>query len=183
MIRLSEKTIKETPDTDEYFHYEANYKAHLYHTLLLNGVNYEDLHLEWRPDKEKVGLDHVDLWYQIPDENCNFLIEVKQVYGMNRAKNDIRPNDYRVRDSRSKELKSGIIKDAIKLSESCGTNGQYYGIMLMYWADARVEEDLSIDAIRKSVLRQLREERPRIRVTNIELLWSSVKKTTYISLT
>lgn len=182
MLRLSEDTLQKNPKSEEYFSYEASYKAHLYHTLLQNEICYMDMHLEWRPEKPKVLNNHIDLWYRDPDEEYNVLIEVKQVYGVNRSRDDIRPYDYRVKDPSSGETKSGIIKDVIKLCDSCGIKNEYHGVMLMFWADPKVKEDLDLDVVKGSILRQVREERPSIRKTRVELLWSSEQKTDYRSL-
>ena len=69
--------------------------------------------------------NHTDLWYSDLDEEYYFLVEVKQVYGMNRKKDDIRAYDYRVWDPRSNKIISGIVKDVIKLSDSCGVDKQF----------------------------------------------------------
>ena len=179
MLSISEKAIQKEQDSEDYFNYEAHYKSHLYHTLLSNGVSYEDLHPEWRPSKQKVAGNHIDLWYLDPEREYNFLIEVKQVYGMNRAGDDIRGTDYIVRYTNSKEIKSGIIKDVIKLSDSCGIREEYHGVMLVFWADPKVRENLDLDAVRNSVIEQVRRERPRARTTRVELLWSSSRATEY----
>ena len=182
MVKVSKKRLDEEPDSHDYFNYEANYKAHLYHILLANGVNYENIQLESRPKKARVANNHIDLWYSDFDKEYYFLVEVKQVYGMNRKKDDIRAYDYRVKDSKSNNIASGIIKDVIKLSDSCGINKQFYGVMLMFWADPKVKENLNLDIIKSSILKQTREEKPGARTTRLEFLWSSSQKTEYKSL-
>lgn len=179
MLKLSEKAIEKDQDSDDYFNYEAHYKSHLYHNLLSNGVNYGDLHPEWRPDKQKVAGNHIDLWYLDPEKEYNFLIEVKQVYGMNRASDDLGTTDYIIRYTNSKEIKSGVIKDVIKLSDSCGIREEYHGVMLVFWADPKVSESLDLDSVRNSILRQVREEKPRARTTRVDLLWTSSRTTEY----
>lgn len=61
MVSISEKAVKKEQDSEGYFNYEANYKSHLYYTLLSNGIRYEDLRPEWRPGKQKVAGNHIDL--------------------------------------------------------------------------------------------------------------------------
>jgi hypothetical protein len=182
MIKVSKKRLEEEPESDNYFNYEANYKAHLYHFLVSNGVSYENIQLESRPERAKVASNHIDLWYSDLDEGYYFLVEVKQVYGMNRKKDDIRAYDYRVRNPKNNKIISGIIKDVIKLSDSCGINKKFYGVMLMFWADPKVKENLNLDTLRSSILKQTREEKPGARTTRLEFLWSSSQRTEYKSL-
>ena len=182
MIKVSKKRLNEEPDSHDYFNYEANYKAHLYHILLANGVNYENIQLESRPKKATVANNHIDLWYSDLDNEYYFLVEVKQVYGMNRKKDDIRQYDYRVKNPKSNKIISGIIKDVIKLSDSSGINKKFYGVMLIFWADPKTKENLNLDTIRNSILMQTRKEKPGARTTRLEFLWSSSQKTEYKSL-
>ena len=64
----------------------------------------------------------------------------------------------------------GIIKDVIKLSDSCGINKKFYGVMLMFWADPKTKENLNLDTIRNSILMQTRKEKPGARTTRLESL-------------
>lgn len=126
--------------------------------------------------------NHTDLWYSDLDEEYYFLVEVKRVYGINRKKDDIRAYDYRIRCPRSNKIISDIIKAVLKLIVSCGINKQFYGVMLMFWADPKVKENLNLDIIKSSILKQTREEKPGARTTRLEFLWSSSQKTEYKSL-
>ena len=182
MIEVSKKRLEEEPESDNYFNYEANYKAHLYHILVSNCVSYENIGLESRPEKARVANNHIDLWYSDLDEGYYFLVEVKQVYGMNRKKDDIGAYNYRVRDPKNNKIISGIIKDVMKLSDACGINKKFYGVMLMFWADPKVKENLNLDTIRSSILKQTREEKPGAWTTRLEFLWSSSQRTEYKSL-
>ena len=125
MIRVSEKILKKDQKSADCFNYESNYKAHLYHILIANSVNYKNIQFESRPEKARAANNHIDLWYSDLGEVYYFLVEVKQVYGMNRKKDDIRAYDYRVWDPRSNKIISGIVKDVIKLSDSCGVDKQF----------------------------------------------------------
>lgn len=182
MLSLSRKMLKEDPESKDYFHYEAHYKAHLYHFLLLNGINYEGMFLETRPETSKVSSNHIDLWYRDPKDGYNFLIEVKQIYGLNKTKDDINDRDYLTYYTDEKGSKSGIVKDIIKLGDSCGNSNEYHGVMLMYWADPKVLENLDLQSVKKSVIRRVREEKPETDTTQVELLWSSSRTTEYVSL-
>ena len=179
MLAVSEKFLEEDPDREDYFIYESKYKAHLYHYLLLDGINPEDLHFEWRPDNDTNSLDHIDLWFKDPGKRYNILIEVKQVYGLNRRKNDIRIVDYRSTDKRSG--KPGIIKDVAKLENACKFLDGYNGIMLMYLADPKVGDTVDLNGVRKSVLRQSKTY-AKINLKKTELLWTSRTRTEYVSL-
>ena len=74
MIRVSEKILKRGPKSADNFNYEANYKSHLYHILIANPVNYENIQLESRPEKGRVANNHTDLWYSDLDEEYYFLV-------------------------------------------------------------------------------------------------------------
>jgi hypothetical protein len=129
-----------------------------------------------------VASNHTDLWYSDLDEEYYFLVEVKRVYGINRKKDDIRAYDNRVRCLRSNKIISGIIKDVLKLIDSCGINKQFYGVMLMFWVNQKVKETLSLDTIKGSILKQTREEKPGAKTTRLEFLCSSSQKTEYKAL-
>lgn len=179
MLIISENIIEKDQDNPKYFSYEAHYKAHLYHLLLTNGVRYENLHLEWRPEPQGLTNKHIDIWYSDPEGEYEFLIEVKQVYKMNGTRDNISAHDYISGYTKGKEIKSGIIKDVIKLSAACGNNKAYSGVMLMFWADPKVSENLNLDSVRDSIVKQVKANRQRISTTKLELLWSSSRITEY----
>ncbi len=185
LIRFSGELSDQGKDDDNnYFPYEAKYKALIYHYLLTNGVSYRELAFEWKPDSDysKSNLKHIDLWYSDSKKKCNVLIEVKQVYGLNRSGIDIRYTDYRTK--RNGKVVSGIIYDVIKLHNACKGNKDGYenkGIMLMYLAEPKIEDNLDLSIIKGSVLNQVKQEINK-KPKNVELLWTSKRRTEYISL-
>lgn len=183
LIGFSEELLTQRKeDDDNYFPYEAKYTAHMYHYLLTNGVSYREQAFEWKPDYSKNKLKHIDLWYSDSKKKCNVLIEVKQVYGLNRSGIDIRDTDYRTK--RNGKAVSGIIYDVIKLHNACKGNKdgyEYKGIMLMYLAEPKIEDNLDFSIIKGSVLNQVKQEINK-RPENVELLWTSKRRTEYISL-
>ena len=88
---------------------------------------------------------------------------------MNRADDDLRATNYIVRHTNSKEIKSGIIKDVIKLSDSYGIREEYHGVILAFWADPKVRQNLDPDSVRNSVIEQVRREKQKARTTRLEL--------------
>ncbi len=175
--RLNEKSLGKDTYDDE-FEYEATYKAHLYHVLLKNGIDYGELRLEMQPGSRIGENEHIDLWYTGPNDQHDYLIEVKQVFELNSNKDDIRVSEYRrERDGR---LQDGIIKDVIKLNKSC--RGDRHGIMLLSWVNTRVEDKLSLDTVKSSIQRLVKEQQSKLYPERIELLWSSGNRTEYVSL-
>lgn len=59
--RMNEKSLGKNARDDE-FEYEATYKAHLYHVLLKNGIDYAKLSLEIQPGNHEGKTQHIDLW-------------------------------------------------------------------------------------------------------------------------
>ena len=168
-------------DDDNYFPYEAKYKAHLYHYLLACGVSHQELAFEWMQDNSKTKHDHFDLWYRDLQKKYNTLIEVKYVSGLNRSKSDIRKPDYRT--YKDGKLASGIIYDVIKLHNACKGNkngNEYHGIKLMYLAEPKIKDNLELSNISHSIMKQVAKEANN-RPENVELLWTSKKRTEYIS--
>ncbi len=179
VLESNQNSVGSTPQEDEY-EYEATYKALLYHHLLMRGIDYKYLNFEWRPDKEELTLKHIDLWFDGPNKRYSFLIEVKQVYRLNRKRDDISIQEYRT--LRDGTLVGGIVYDVIKLTNSCKNDKRKYGIMLMTFVDSRMEDTVKMNNIKKSIRNIGLEHNLKINTDRIQLLWSSGKRTEYLSI-
>lgn len=105
---------------------------------------------------------------------------MKQVFQLNKDKDDIRISEYGIKGNGG--LLAGIVKDVIKLEESCKKDRDRYGIMLLHWVDTREDDNLNLNNVKNSIQRFLKKQHLKLKSERVDLLWSSGKRTLYVSL-